>query len=293
MPPRSLVRILGRIAVALFSILGIIFLLARALPLAGIMLVLAAISFALLKAIGGIMDKFDRSGGEDKASTVSTALPSVSGSAPRPEPFSWPVALIAAIAGFSLVMLVRDNAPEWTWAAVAFPALAWLGFVTVKNRKQGRKELSDVLAKKSKSGSALSDELITKAADIIRRLDAIADSIPDPKLRQLADVLVMNAIVFLRQAKANPTHVVKQQRFVNYYLPQATSILERCESVARHPAAHKEELPKIETAMQELGPVFAHYSSAISRDEAVNMDLELRLLRSSIREDMIDPPAAS
>ena len=288
MRPRSLVRILGRIAVALFSILGIIFLLARALPLAGIMLVLAAISFALLKAIGGIMDKLDRPDGKSTP-TVSNPPPSVTG----PEPFSWPVALIAAIAGFSLVMLVRDNAPEWTWAAVAFPALAWLGFMTVKNHKQGRKELSDVLAKKSKSGSALTDELITKAADIIRRLDAIADSIPDPKLRQLADVLVMNAIVFLRQAKANPTHVVKQQRFVNYYLPQAVSILERCEAMVRHPAAHKEELPKIETAMQELGPVFAHYSSAISRDEAVNMDLELRLLRSSIREDIIDPPTAS
>ncbi|QPC93604.1 5-bromo-4-chloroindolyl phosphate hydrolysis family protein [Mesorhizobium sp. INR15] len=163
-------------------------------------------------------------------------------------------------------------------------ALVFAGLVFVLAPRQ----LFEGLDLGSVGGSrvAFARELLAQAQPAAERLAATARSIPDKdmaaKVKNLSDI----AADVISRVEAKPESASSVRRFLTYYVPQAAEVAEGYAALANRRAPNQARLASIGSVVTKLQDAFVHYADSLADSELGTLDVDLRLIQESLKEDI-------
>ncbi|TPK95245.1 5-bromo-4-chloroindolyl phosphate hydrolase [Mesorhizobium sp. B2-4-12] len=163
-------------------------------------------------------------------------------------------------------------------------ALVFAGLVFVLAPRQ----LFEGLDLSSISGSrvAFARELLAQAQPAADRLTAAAGSIADKdmkaKVKNLSDI----AADVISKVEQKPETAPSVRRFLTYYVPQAAEVAEGYATLANRRAPSQARLANVGAVIAKLQDAFVHYSDSLADSELGTLDVDLRLIQESLKEDI-------
>jgi 5-bromo-4-chloroindolyl phosphate hydrolysis protein len=208
---------------------------------------------------GGMRDLFD-DGGNWIAGGVAAA-----------------VLLPALVFGLGLPLLV----------GLVVAGIAFAG-VTILTAPRGLFEGIDV----SKAGQGrveLARKVLTEAIPYRDRLKAAAINQSDKevgtRLRQMADTT--DAI--MDEVEKNPEKLTLVTRFLGYYLPQAAEVADGYNMVQGKRIPDQKRAGEMRDMIGKLGTAFSKFSDSLVDADLKGIDVELKLLEATLKDDMGTP----
>jgi 5-bromo-4-chloroindolyl phosphate hydrolysis protein len=135
-------------------------------------------------------------------------------------------------------------------------------------------------------------ELLIEATPQADRIEAAARSIHAAKVADQAKHLAIVARGIFAGIEKDPLRVDRVRRFLTYYLPQAAEIAEAYGALERSPAHDAARIAAAGELIDRLDMAFTRYAANVQDAALDNLDIELKLLRSSLDEDL-GPVASS
>ncbi|WP_137929848.1 5-bromo-4-chloroindolyl phosphate hydrolysis family protein [Mesorhizobium comanense] len=163
-------------------------------------------------------------------------------------------------------------------------ALVFAGLVFVLAPRQ----LFEGLDLGSISGSrvAFARELLAQAQPAADRLAAAARGISDKdmaaKVKNLSDI----AADVIARVEAKPETAPSVRRFLTYYVPQAAEVAEGYATLANRRAPSQARLANVGSVIAKLQDAFVHYADSLADTELGTLDVDLRLIQESLKEDI-------
>ncbi|TPK76058.1 5-bromo-4-chloroindolyl phosphate hydrolase [Mesorhizobium sp. B2-4-18] len=163
-------------------------------------------------------------------------------------------------------------------------ALVFAGLVFVLAPRQ----LFEGLDLSTLSGSkvAFARELLAQAQPAADRLSATAGSIADKdmkaKVKNLSDI----AADVISKVETKPETAPSVRRFLTYYLPQAAEVAEGYATLANRRAPSQVRLANVGAVITKLQDAFVHYADSLADSELGTLDVDLRLIQESLKEDI-------
>ncbi|WP_027057316.1 5-bromo-4-chloroindolyl phosphate hydrolysis family protein [Mesorhizobium loti] len=163
-------------------------------------------------------------------------------------------------------------------------ALVFAGLVFVLAPRQ----LFEGLDLNSIGGSrvAFARELLAQAQPAADRLAATARTISDKdmaaKVKNLSDI----AADVITRVEAKPESAPAVRRFLTYYVPQAAEVSEGYAALAARRAPNQARLANIGAVITKLQDAFTHYADSLADSELGTLDVDLRLIQESLKEDI-------
>jgi 5-bromo-4-chloroindolyl phosphate hydrolysis protein len=135
-------------------------------------------------------------------------------------------------------------------------------------------------------------ELLTAAAPHADRIEAAARSIGTASVADRLKHLAVVARGIFAGIESDPLRVDRVRRFLTYYLPRAAEIAEAFETLERSPAPDEQRIAATRELIDRLDAAFTRYAASVQDASLDNLDIELKLLRSSLDQDL-GPSASS
>ncbi|MDX8446588.1 5-bromo-4-chloroindolyl phosphate hydrolysis family protein [Mesorhizobium captivum] len=133
---------------------------------------------------------------------------------------------------------------------------------------------------------AFARELLAQAQPAADRLTAAAGSIADKdmkaKVKNLSDI----AVDVIARVEAKPASAASVRRFLTYYVPQAAEVAEGYASLADRRAPNRQRLANVGAVITKLQDAFVHYADSLADSELGTLDVDLRLIQESLKEDI-------
>lgn len=144
---------------------------------------------------------------------------------------------------------------------------------------------------------AFARDLLTEAAPLVERMEGAAKEIRSAtaagRVRHLAGV----AKDILAAIEQDPTRIDAVRRFLTYYLPRSVEIADSYLQLERGTAPDPKRLASAEALLARLDQAFTRYAANVQNADMERFDRELKLLQSSLDEDLgpsaADAPAKS
>lgn len=192
-------------------------------------------------------------------------------------------------------------------AAIAVPALAigagmpfWLACLIGAAAGGG---VVAVLAPRSAfplldaSGAArgkieLARELLAEAEPHAIRLDQAAGAMRERKVAECVRHLAVIARRILGAIEKDPLRLDRIRRFLTYYLPRAAEIATAYAELEQAAVADPQRLATTRELLERLDTAFTRYASSLQDADLDKLDIELKLLKNALDEDL-GPAAAS
>ena len=170
------------------------------------------------------------------------------------------------------------------WIALAVSAMAGGGVLAVL-------EPGKLFPKLEASGVArakidFARELLIEAAPQADRIEAAAKSIRAAKVADQSKHLAVVARGIFAGIEKDPLRVDRVRRFLTYYLPQAAEIAEAYGALERSPARDAGRIAATGELIDRLDSAFTRYAANVQDAALDNLDIELKLLRSSLDQDL-------
>lgn len=150
------------------------------------------------------------------------------------------------------------------------------------------RRLFEGLDLRSVSGSrvAFARELLEQAQPAAERLLAASGRISDKavgvKVKHLSDI----AADIITKVEAKPDTAPSVRRFLTYYLPQAAEVSDGYATLANRRAPNQARLANVSSVITKLEDAFVHYSDTLADSELGTLDVDLRLIQDSLKEDI-------
>ena len=163
-------------------------------------------------------------------------------------------------------------------------ALVFAGLVFVLAPRQ----LFEGLDLKSLAGSkvAFARELLAQAQPAADRLAATARAISNKdmaaKVKNLSDI----AADVISKVEAKPESAPAVRRFLTYYVPQAAEVAEGYAALANQRVPNQARLANVGSVVTKLQDAFVHYADSLADSELGTLDVDLRLIQESLKEDI-------
>jgi 5-bromo-4-chloroindolyl phosphate hydrolysis protein len=129
-------------------------------------------------------------------------------------------------------------------------------------------------------------ELLTEADPLVGRLEAAAKAIQAKtvvdRVRHLASV----ARGIFEAVEKDPLRIDRVRRFLTYYLPRAAEMAEAYQSLERDQGAEAMRFGATREIIDRLDAAFTEYAAHLHDAELDKLDIELRLLKRSLDEDL-------
>ena len=175
------------------------------------------------------------------------------------------------------------------WIACAISALAGGGVVAMMAPRKLFAELDASGAARGRIEFAR--ELLTEAEPFTRHLEAAADKIRSRPAAERVRHLAKTARDILAAIERDPLRIDRVRRFMTYYLPRAAEIAEAYGALERSPVPDVARLAATGELIERLDAAFTRYAANLQEADLDKLDIELKLLKSSLDEDLGPAPA--
>jgi 5-bromo-4-chloroindolyl phosphate hydrolysis protein len=201
--------------------------------------------------------------------------------------------IAGAVATAVLLPLLAIGAGMPFWLAGIISMLAGAGTVAIFAPKKLFARLDASGAARGKI--AFARELLTDAEPLTGRMAAAAKSIRAPEVAERVRHLVSLARDIFTAIEKDPLRIDRVRRFLTYYLPRAAEIAEAYATLECSPVSDPARLTATGELIDRLDVAFTRYAASLQNANLDTLDIELKLLKSSLDEDLgpIAAPAAA
>lgn len=131
----------------------------------------------------------------------------------------------------------------------------------------------------------LAGEILSEAQTQLARLRELALETRSVEIRERLDHLHSIAARVVGEVEQKPRRVNNVRRLLTYYLPAAARLADGYHVLENSHAPDQERLKATGEMIGRLDEVFARHADRLSGDEVEGLDVELRLLENSIRDE--------
>jgi 5-bromo-4-chloroindolyl phosphate hydrolysis protein len=174
------------------------------------------------------------------------------------------------------------------WIACIISALAGGGIVAVMAPRKLFAQLDASGVERGKIEFVR--ELLTEAEPLTERMEAAAARIQARPVAERVRHLVKIAGDIFAAIERDPLRIDRVRRFITYYLPRAAEIAEAYGSVERSAIPDARRLAATGEAIDRLDVAFTRYAANLQEADLDKLDIELKLLKSSLNEDIGPTP---
>lgn len=129
-------------------------------------------------------------------------------------------------------------------------------------------------------------ELLAEAEPSIEQLESAAKSIRTKPVAERVHRLGTMARDVVEAVEQDPLRIDRGRRFLTYYLPRAAEIAEAYDSLERSPVQDAPRLAATSQLIERLETAFARFATNVQSTDVDKLDIELKLLRSSLDDDL-------
>lgn len=193
---------------------------------------------------------------------------------------NWIIAGVAAAVLLPLLTVI--GLPFIAAAAVAIVAFVGLVvFLTPRKLFEGL----DVNAL-GRDKVAFATDLLKEAQPAADRLSAAAIGITDKATKEKVRHLEQIARDVIGKVEANPGAAPAIRRFLSYYLPRAAEVSEGYAALEDKRAPDTTRLKEVGDVIGKLEDAFVHYADSLVDNELGSLDIDLKLIQQSLKEDL-------
>jgi 5-bromo-4-chloroindolyl phosphate hydrolysis protein len=132
----------------------------------------------------------------------------------------------------------------------------------------------------------LVSELLSTAQPLAERMEEASRTIKAPAAARRVRHLAAAARAILEALERDPLRLDRVRRFLTYYLPRSAEISEAYVALERQPAPDAGRLAAAGDMLDRLDAAFARYAQSLQDADLDKLDIELKLLKSSLDEDL-------
>jgi 5-bromo-4-chloroindolyl phosphate hydrolysis protein len=129
-------------------------------------------------------------------------------------------------------------------------------------------------------------ELLTEADPFIGRLEAAAKAIRATTVADRLHHLASVASGISEAIEKDPLRIDRVRRFLTYYLPRAAEMAEAYLRLERDPGVEAARLNATREIIDRLDVAFTDYAANLRDADLDKLDMELKLLKRSLDEDL-------
>ena len=192
--------------------------------------------------------------------------------------------IAGAVATAVLLPLLAIGAGMPFWLAGLISLLAGAGTVAIFAPKKLFAQLDASGAARAKIEFAR--ELLTGAEPMAGRMEATAKSIRSREVAERVRHLVGTARDIFTAVEKDPLRIDRVRRFLTYYLPRAAEIAEAYGSLERSLVPNQTRIAAAGELIDRLDLAFTRYAASLLDADLDTLDIELKLLKSSLDEDL-------
>jgi len=133
-------------------------------------------------------------------------------------------------------------------------------------------------------------ELLTDAEPLAARLEDAVSAIRTPDVADRVRHLAAVSREIFAAIEKDPLRIDRVRRFLTYYLPRAAEIAEAYGSLERGNVPDTARIAATADLIDRLDVAFTHYAANLQSADLGNLDIELKLLKSSLDEDLGPAP---
>jgi hypothetical protein len=186
------------------------------------------------------------------------------------------------VAAVILPLLAWIGVPVWLAAIIAIVAFAGL-VVLLSPRKLF--EGLDVSAV-GKEKLAFAQDLLNDAVPAAARLREAAGKIADKTVHERVQHLAALCQDVFAKVEQNPANASAVRRFLSYYVPRAAELAEGYVLLEDKHAPDPARLKEVGDVIEKLEGAFVHYADSLADSELGSLDVDLKLIQSSLKEDL-------
>jgi 5-bromo-4-chloroindolyl phosphate hydrolysis protein len=129
-------------------------------------------------------------------------------------------------------------------------------------------------------------ELLTDAEPLAVRLEVAVSSIGTQKVAERVRHLARISREIFAAIEDDPLRVDRVRRFLTYYLPRAADLAEAYALLEKGSTRDASRITATGDLIDRLDAAFTHYAANLQEADLGNLDIELKLLKSSLDEDL-------
>jgi 5-bromo-4-chloroindolyl phosphate hydrolysis protein len=170
------------------------------------------------------------------------------------------------------------------WIALAVSALAGGGIVIALAPKKRFAELE--ASGMARGRIEFANELLTEAEPLAERMEDAAAAIRTRAVADRVQHLVKIARDIFAAIERDPLRLDRVRRFLTYYLPRAAEIAEAYGALEKSAMPDTARLAATAEMIDRLDVAFTRYAANLQDADLDKLDIELKLLKSSLDEDI-------
>jgi 5-bromo-4-chloroindolyl phosphate hydrolysis protein len=128
--------------------------------------------------------------------------------------------------------------------------------------------------------------LLTDAEPLAVRLEVAVSSIRTANVAERVRHLARVSRDIFAGVEEDPLRVDRVRRFLTYYLPRAAELAEAYALLEKSSTRDTGRLTTTSDLIDRLDVAFSHYATNMQEADLGNLDIELKLLKSSLDEDL-------
>jgi 5-bromo-4-chloroindolyl phosphate hydrolysis protein len=196
----------------------------------------------------------------------------------------------AAAAMVVPLLAIGTGMPFWLACLIGAAAGAGVGAILAPRTAFPRLDASGA----ARGKITFARELLTEAEPSAKRLEAAARTIRARKVADRVQHLASIAHRIFAAIETDPLRVDRVRRFLTYYLPRAAEIAEAFGALENSPLPDAMRMTSTGELIDRLDVAFTRYAANLQDADLDKLDIELKLLKSSLDEDLgaaIPPPS--
>jgi len=193
---------------------------------------------------------------------------------------NWILAGIAA--AIVLPVLIYLGLPFWVALVIDLIAFAGLVVLLTPRRLFEGVDITGI----SKERLAFAQELLEQAEPSAALLEKAGHRIDDLQVKTRVQHLSQIARDIFAEVETKPAKAPAVRRFLSYYLPRAAEVSEGYAVIESKKNPNLERLAEVASVIKKLEGAFVHYSDSLAESELGTLDVDLRLIEASLKEDL-------
>ena len=168
--------------------------------------------------------------------------------------------------------------------AALIAAVAFAGIVVLLSPRKLFEGLN--ISAIGKEKVAFAQDLLNDAVPAAARLREAAGRIADKTVKDRVLHLAAICEDVFAKVEANPANASAVRRFLSYYVPRAAEVAEGYAVLEDKHAPDPAKLAEVAGVVEKLEGAFVHYADGLADSELGSLDIDLKLIQASLKEDL-------